>query len=513
MADEFLRDFGAVDEEEELEEVQGGSEAEEDEDKMEGVVEDSIIAGAFKRKQANLLELDEEKLQKLLTCKSVYDLVKIPNSPELASLLSKIEELKSKHSNSMEVVSQVDEEAEYDLLTSGNEMVARIQNETQLTHRYLRDIYTHRWPELEQLVPNPLDYARCVKKLGNNVLLARVELSTLLPSASIISLSVAATNTSGKPLNDEELQRAYDSCDVLLQLDDTRLKIISYIESRMKFFAPNISALIGPEIAAKLISLAGGLTNLGRMVSGNLQALGISKKGSLHGMSTATGLSHVGYIMESDLIQRCPANLFKKAYRLVSGKCMIAARVDSFHQSPHGQIGAALRDEIEAKIEKWQEPPPAKKEKALPLPEQKKKKHRGGRRARQQASNYAMTELRKRANRLKFGEVSEEYGSNTGREMGMLNQEGHGLLRIAANYGDKGFKIKPIKDSKGKITTPAVALTTGAAVTTHGLRTIVGASAAGDSVNPMKARMEALKAKNGGYFSSVGGFTSVIKKD
>jgi len=86
-----------------------------------------------------------------------------------------------------------------------------------------------------------------------------------------------------------------------------------------------------------------------------------------------------------------------------------------------------MREEIEKKIEKFQviiafsaltscltescyfvfikEPPPVKAVKALPTPLEAPRKKRGGRRVRKMKERYAVTELRKQANRMNFGEV------------------------------------------------------------------------------------------------------------
>ena len=42
-----------------------------------------------------------------------------------------------------------------------------------------------------------------------------------------------------------------DACDAVIRLDDTKRQIYSYIESRMAFIAPNLSAIVGSEIAAR----------------------------------------------------------------------------------------------------------------------------------------------------------------------------------------------------------------------------------------------------------------------
>ena len=76
------------------------------------------------------------------------------------------------------------------------------------------------------------------------------------------------------------------------------------------------------------------------------------------------------------------SDLRRKAARVVAAKCSLAARVDACHESVNGQVGQKLRDEIDIKLEKMQEPPPPKEMKALPRPDDAPRKRRGGRRVR-----------------------------------------------------------------------------------------------------------------------------------
>lgn len=99
-------------------------------------------------------------------------------------------------------------------------------------------------------------------------------------------------------------------------------------------------------------------------------------------------------------------DLRRKAARLVGAKCTLAARVDACHEATDGQIGHAFKEDIEKKLDKLQEPPPVKFIKPLPKPIEGSKKKRGGKRVRKMKERYAMTEFRKHANRLNFGDVS-----------------------------------------------------------------------------------------------------------
>lgn len=54
---------------------------------------------------------------------------------------------------------------------------------------------------------------------------------------------------------------------------------------------------------------------------------------------------------------------------------------------------------MKKKVEKWQEPAPAKQHKVLPVPDMEPKKRRGGRRFRKMKERYGLTDMRKAANR------------------------------------------------------------------------------------------------------------------
>ncbi|KAL6178356.1 hypothetical protein ACLB2K_049874 [Fragaria x ananassa] len=151
----------------------------------------------------------------------------------------------------------------------------------------------------------------------------------------------------------------------------------------MGFIAPNLSAIVGSAVAAKLMGMAGGLDALAKMPACNVQLPGAKKK-NLAGFSTATSQHRVDYVEETEIFQNS-----KRSGRLLAAKSTLAARVDSTRADPSGNTGKALREEIHNKIEKWQEPPPAKQPKPLPVPDSEPKKKRGGRRLRKRKERYA----------------------------------------------------------------------------------------------------------------------------
>lgn len=173
----------------------------------------------------------------------------------------------------------------------------------------------------------------------------------------------------------------------------------------MKIFIRFRDFLLGASIAAKLLGVAGGLVKLSKMPACNVQVLGAQKK-ALSGFSKTQVLPHLGFIYHSQIVQDASPDLRRKATRMVSAKAVLAARVDACHESVHGEIGLKFKEDIEKKLDKLQEPPPVKFVKPLPKPIDGSKKKRGGKRVRKIKERYALTEFRKQANRMNFGDVS-----------------------------------------------------------------------------------------------------------
>jgi U4/U6 small nuclear ribonucleoprotein PRP31 len=298
----------------------------------------------------------------------------------------------------------------YKLVMECNLLSAEIENEIVIVHNFIRNKYCLKFPELESIVHHPVDYARVVKKIGNQIDPTLFDLQGLLPSSIIMVVSITSSTTSGKPLPNQLLNNIIDACDLVIALDSLKNKIVDLVESKISYVAPNLFAVVGSIVAAKLVVTAGGLSSLANMPACNVQLLE-SKQINPAGFSSASSQQfYVGCLEQTQLIQTTPPHLRMRAYRLLAAKSTLAARVDLIHGDPSGKIGTTLKDEILTKIDKWQEPPPAKRPKPLPVPDSDpKKKKRGGRRLRKMKEKYTMADKRKltKANRMQFG-IAEE---------------------------------------------------------------------------------------------------------
>merc|ERR1712113_895051 len=295
----------------------------------------------------------------------------------------------------------------HSLLIECVHLIINIDNEIALAHNFNRDNYRSRFPELESLMTHPIDYARVVQKIGKQEIITQVDLEGIIPPSNIMVLTVTASTTTGKPLTEDQLQKVLEASRIVLQLDSDKCKIHSLVEKKMNLVAPNLSALLGPSIAANLVGFSNGLINLSKIPACNIQVLGAKKK-NLARYNNISTVPYQSFISSCEIIQQTPSAWKKKALRLIAAKSSLLSKIDAFGQDPKGNIGRTYRNELILKIEKWQQKTPYKFIKPLPVPDGDRKKQRAGRRRRMFKESCCESEISKSANRISFNGDEEE---------------------------------------------------------------------------------------------------------
>jgi len=326
---------------------------------------------------------------------------------------------------------------EYSLVTKSNEFANIIEREIMNIHKYARDIYIAKFPELESIILNPLEYAKCVKEIKNEMDLNKIDLSSILQHHTIMAVNLAGSSTSGKPLSEKELLSALRGCDLILQLDYYKRRLLNYVESRMQLIAPNLSAVVDSSLAAQLMAAAGGITPLANMPACNIQVLGAQKKNML-GFSKALSKVHLGLFGTLEMVKNAPPSCQIKLVRMLATNCAKAARVDLARTCPSGSIGRQLNENMLKRFDKIQEPAPAKLRKPLPIPDDKPRKRRGGKKYRNMKAKMAMSEVRKFQNRINFGEEAQQEYRDTGIGMGLL---GKNIGKVRVNIKNNKMQL------------------------------------------------------------------------
>ncbi|KAK6074669.1 Prp31 C terminal domain-containing protein [Seiridium cupressi] len=385
-------------------------------------------------------------------------------SERLTSFLQDIAHYQSQPFNASVInIGNIEDNPEYKILTESNTLSTQLDGEIMKVHKFIRDHYSARFPELETLIQNPIEYAKVVAILGNGPMdssniralqdnsnnVIGQSLKTVLEKASLMTVTLEATRSKGQEISQEALDRIIRACHMIVSMDKAKKTLTEYVQSRMNVFAPNLTAIIGSLAAAQLINTAGGLTALSRTPACNLAAWG-SKKQANSAFATNVQNRQQGYLYHTPIIRGVPTDLKKKAMKAVAAKVVLAARADTGHTNPDGAYGEELRGQCLDRLDKMTAPPPNKGQRALPAPDDKPSRKRGGRLARNAKAAVAMTELRKAQNRMVFGKEEKEtdYGVGDGTVgMGMIGQAQEG--RIRATQIDNKTRAKLSQKNKG----------------------------------------------------------------
>ncbi|KAI4717502.1 Nop domain-containing protein [Aureobasidium sp. EXF-10727] len=461
IADELLNDFESDGEEENQESYEGDIAADSilrpiDHGDANGAMEldgdeeqddDGEDQDSAPRTNARETETEEEAKARV----EKMDLAAVGDVRSVAILMKKLQPILEKIDHYLNLpsdkqtknIGNIEDNPEYKLMTEANTYSTSIDGEIILVHKFIRDHYSTRFPELERLVQNPLDYAKTVTIIGNGPMDDVKNLSNsadnpvgqslrqVLDGPTMMVVTVEATTTRGVALSDSELLSIRHACDMTLQLDKAKRVMTDYVQSRMSVFAPNLTVLIGSLTAAQLVNFAGGIKGLASTPSCNIAPWG-SKKQTQTGFATNVGVRHQGFLYNSPLVREVPSDLKKQAMRIVSAKLVMAARVDSTHGSPNGADGERFKDECINRLDKLVAPAPNRGARALPAPDDKPSRKRGGRRARKAKEATAMTDLRKAQNRMEFGKEEAEVGYGTGdgtKGLGMIGAAQTGSIR------------------------------------------------------------------------------------
>lgn len=132
----------------------------------------------------------------------------------------------------------------------------------------------------------------------------------------------------------------------IVALDEETQSLRTLVEQSAQSIAPNLTALAGAELTARLIALAGGLEELAKKPAGTIQVLGAEDALFAHLRGGAPSPKH-GVIYTHEYVRGIDPSNRGSAARALAGKLAIAARIDQYRGSYSPELEAELNDRIE----------------------------------------------------------------------------------------------------------------------------------------------------------------------
>ena len=229
--------------------------------------------------------------------------------------------------------------------------------------------FSWHFPELAKLVSDHHLYARLCVFIRNRSTLNEEkldELSELTQDTELAQRIIDASKSSmgkfsnvhifkflfllGTDISEIDMTNIDHFATRLVSLVNYRKELGQYLSEKMNVVAPNLAALIGDSVGARLISHAGSLTNLAKYPASTVQILG-AEKALFRALKTRGKTPKYGLIFNSTFIGRAASKNKGRISRFLANKCSIASRIDSFSDIPSTAYGEALRKQVEDRLE------------------------------------------------------------------------------------------------------------------------------------------------------------------
>ena len=161
----------------------------------------------------------------------------------------------------------------------------------------------------------------------------------------------------GSEFDENDMRAVQDLADSLCRVYDDRERTEEFISDIVKDSCPNMCALIGGPLSARLISLSGGLERLASLPSSTIQLLGAEKAMFRHLKSGKRPPKH-GVIYQHPDVHRAPKWQRGNIARALAGKISIAAKIDQYGGEYRGdQLAEEFKKRVEDIRRRYPDPP------------------------------------------------------------------------------------------------------------------------------------------------------------
>ncbi|XP_019170225.1 PREDICTED: probable nucleolar protein 5-2 [Ipomoea nil] len=213
----------------------------------------------------------------------------------------------------------------------------------------VREWYGWHFPELAKIVQDNIQYAKTVKLMGDRTNAAKLDFSEILPEEVEAELKEAAMISMGTEVSDIDLMNIKELCNQVISFSEYRGQLYDYLKSRMNTIAPNLTALVGELVGARLIAHGGSLLNLAKQPGSTVQILG-AEKALFRALKTKHATPKYGLIYHASLIGQAAPKHKGKISRSLAAKTALAIRYDALGDSQDSTMGLENRAKLEARL-------------------------------------------------------------------------------------------------------------------------------------------------------------------
>ena len=211
----------------------------------------------------------------------------------------------------------------------------------------VKEWYGWHFPEMARIVNDNLAYARIIIAMGMRTHAVKADLAEILPEEIETAVKAAAEVSMGTEITSEDLDNIRGLAEQVVSFTNERAQLSNYLSARMAAVAPNLTALVGDLVGARLIAHAGSLMNLAKSPASTIQILG-AEKALFRALKTKHDTPKYGLIYHASLIGQATGKNKGKMARVLSAKAALGLRVDALAE---GEGGMAEEDRAAVGLE------------------------------------------------------------------------------------------------------------------------------------------------------------------
>ena len=219
----------------------------------------------------------------------------------------------------------------------------------------LREWYGLHFPELDNIIDSINGYAQIVLAGKRENMSDDVFVDAGFPDSKVQMLSLVREKSRGGDITEENLLMVQSLAKNILELFDMRKNLEEQIDIQMKEIAPNITAVLGTTVGARILAKAGSLRKLSSMPASTIQVLG-AEKALFRALKTGSNPPKHGLLFQHSVVHAAPRWQRGKIARAIAAKAAIAARVDVHGGGLNNTLLEKLNIRVKEIEEKYEKP-------------------------------------------------------------------------------------------------------------------------------------------------------------
>jgi len=314
-------------------------------------VNDRAMLDILKKKEIEAQLMDSQETDKIQSSKTKI-LVDSGFAEDENDAMEKLREFAIQLSSSK--VSEVSESPDLHIIQAINTLDETDKIINSISSR-LREWYGLHFPELDNLIDSINGYSQIVLS-GTRENISKEDFEKAgFSKDKVEMLSLIKEKSRGGNISEKNFGIVQSLAKQILELFELRKNIEEHVDEQMKEEAPNISAILGTAVGARVLAHAGSLKRLATMPASTIQILG-AEKALFRSLKTGANPPKHGILFQHALVHAAPRWQRGKIARAIAAKGAIAARVDVFG----GGLNEMLLDKLSVRVKeigvKYKEP-------------------------------------------------------------------------------------------------------------------------------------------------------------